>query len=147
MIVAVVLIVISGISPIGITAIASDSMHPTFSKGAGVITLKIEEEDLKEGDIISFAYDNKIVVHRIIKIEDNGLITTKGDANDDPDSPITVDKIKGEVIKDYPKIGLMVRTIKSPAGCIILLITAISLLIISFLAEEEEKKEEANEEN
>lgn len=129
----------------GIAIILSDSMEKELSVNDLVIIKKTNDYQLE--DIVAFDAGDKIVVHRIIKIEDNGLITTKGDANDDPDSPITVDKIKGEVIKDYPKIGLMVRTIKSPAGCIILLITAISLLIISFLAEEEEKKEEANEEN
>ena len=108
-IVAVVLIVISGVSPIGITAIASDSMHPTFSKGAGVITLKIEEEDLKEGDIISFAYDNKIVVHRIDSIvEEDGEIRyiTKGDANSSIDEGyVTYKDIKNKVILSIPLIG------------------------------------------
>lgn len=108
-ILAVLLLVVSGISPIGITAIASDSMHPTFSKGAGVITLKIEEEDLKEGDIISFTYDNKQVVHRIdsIEVNDNEIrYYTKGDANSSIDEGyITYKDIKNKVIFSIPLIG------------------------------------------
>lgn len=108
-IIATTLLVVSGISPIGITAIASDSMHPTFSKGAGVITLKVDKEDLKEGDIITFNHDNKKVIHRIDSIEINDKETriyTKGDANSSIDEGyITYKDIDNKIIFSIPLIG------------------------------------------
>lgn len=102
-------IVVLGITPVGITAIASNSMHPTFSKGAGVITLKTDEKDLKEGDIISFNKGNKTIVHRIdsIEISDNETrYYTKGDANTTIDEGyITYDDIENKIIASVPLIG------------------------------------------
>ena len=38
----VLFLTVIGVLPVGITAIASDSMHPVFNKGDAVITLKVE---------------------------------------------------------------------------------------------------------
>ena len=122
--------------------ILTDSMEKELSVNDLVIIKKTNDYTID--DVVAFDAGDKIVVHRIIRIDDNGIITTKGDANEDEDPSISVDKIKGEVIKSYPKIGLMIRTIKSPAGSIILLVTSVLLLIISFLAEREENKELEN---
>ena len=125
-----------------LAVILTDSMEKELSVNDLVIIKKTNDYNIN--DIVAFDAGDKIVVHRIVRIDDDGLITTKGDANDDEDPPISVDRIKGEVIKAYPKIGLIIRTIKSPAGSIILLVTSVLLLIISFLAEIEEKKELEN---
>ena len=103
------MVLVSGISPIGITAIASNSMHPTFSKGDGIITLKVKEEKLKEGDIISFNQKNKKIIHRIKKIEVIGSETryyTKGDANSNVDDGyITYKDINNKIIVSIPLVG------------------------------------------
>ena len=103
------LVLVSGITPVGITAIASDSMHPTFSKGAGVITIEVKEEKLKEGDIISFNYDNKQIVHRIDSIEVTDGETryyTKGDANTTVDEGyVTYKDINNKIVFSIPLIG------------------------------------------
>lgn len=103
------IVLISGISPVGITAVASDSMYPTFSKGAGVVTLKVKEKDLKEGDIISFNQKNKRIIHRIEKVETIEQETryyTKGDANSSIDKGyITYKDINNKIILDIPLIG------------------------------------------
>ena len=102
-------ILITGVSPIGITAIASDSMYPTFGKGSGVVTLKLKEENLKEGDIISFNKKNKKIIHRIDKIEVVGKekrYFTKGDANNVLDKDyVTFDDINDKILFSIPLIG------------------------------------------
>ena len=107
--VVVLVVVVLGITPVGITAIVSNSMHPTFSKGAGVITLKTDEKNLKEGDIISFNKSNKTIVHRIESIEisdDEIRYYTKGDANTTIDEGyITYDDIENKIIASVPLIG------------------------------------------
>lgn len=108
-VVLVLVLFVLGVMPVGITAIASDSMHPTFSKGAGVITLKVSENKLKKGDIISFRHQNKTIVHRIDsieKFEDETRYYTKGDANSSiDDGYITYDAIENKIIASIPLIG------------------------------------------
>ena len=65
-------------------AILSNSMNPTFQRGDIVIYKK--EDKIVPGDIIVFQYQNQIIVHRVIYI--NEYYITKGDANN------TVDYIK-----------------------------------------------------
>ena len=62
-------------------AILSNSMNPTFKKGDVVIYKK--EENIVLGDIIVFQYQNQIIVHRVVSI--NEYYVTKGDANNSVD--------------------------------------------------------------
>ena len=105
----VLLILISGLTPLGLTAIASNSMYPTFSKGAAVITLKVNNEKLKKGDIISFTSKNKNIIHRIEKIEvveEETRYYTKGDANTTVDyGYILSNNINSKIIFSIPLLG------------------------------------------
>ena len=62
-------------------AILSNSMKPTFERGDIVIYKK--SENIVPGDIIVFQYQNQIIVHRVISI--NEYYVTKGDANNNVD--------------------------------------------------------------
>lgn len=89
-------------------AIASNSMIPNIYKGDVVIVDKYFK-DIKQGDILAYNYDNKVVVHRVYKIiNTNGeyYIYTKGDANQDYDKyKITQDMFVGIVKAKIPLIG------------------------------------------
>ena len=89
-------------------AIASGSMEKTFSKGDVVIVDKMFN-DLNNGDIIAYYYENKIIVHRIcniIKNDDDYFVYTKGDANLEMDNyKITKDMVIGKVYYVIPLIG------------------------------------------
>lgn len=61
------------------------SMHPTISNKADLIEIIPKEEDLGVGDIIVFNCNNKLIRHRIIKIE-NETYFTKGDSNPTDDA-------------------------------------------------------------
>lgn len=108
-VIVVLFLFVTGVLPIGMTAIASDSMHPAFDKGSAVITLKVKQEELKKGDIISFYKDNKVIIHRIDSIvEEEGEIRyiTKGDANNVADDGyILYDQIKNKIVLSIPLIG------------------------------------------
>ncbi len=73
-----------GIFPYKPMAILSNSMNPTFRRGDIIIYKK--EENIIPGNIIVFKYENQLIVHRVIGI--NEYYITKGDANN------TVDYIK-----------------------------------------------------
>ena len=84
----IIVMLVSGVFSHTLVAIGSNSMVPIYERGDAVIYKKINVGELKVGDIIAFKKSDKIITHRIVKINkvNNGyLINTKGDANNTPD--------------------------------------------------------------
>ena len=104
---------IAGFLPIKPVAIMSYSMVPTFSRGAIVMSHKINKKDLnklKVGDILHYRAENGEVIHRIIDIkkdkDGNLLFQTQGDNNNVPDSNLVEeDQIIGKVSIYIPYLG------------------------------------------
>lgn len=113
----VVIIIISGITPYKFIAIASESMSPTIKKGDAVfINKNINIEDLKEKDIIAYDDGEKIIVHRVLKIED-GKIITKGDYNiTEDDIEINSENIIGKYMFKIPMVAKPTIWIKELIG-------------------------------
>jgi signal peptidase len=67
-----------------VVAVESNSMVPTFYKGDLLVLQGVLPEQLEEGNIIVFFPEGKAtaIVHRIVQINDDGTVQTKGDAND-----------------------------------------------------------------
>lgn len=92
-------------------AIASNSMSPKIKKGDIVIIEKINNnyDNLQEGQIIAYKYNNKIIVHRLTdKVTANNkyYFYTKGDANQDRDNyEIKEEMLIGVVKTKIPIIG------------------------------------------
>lgn len=101
--------------------IATGSMTPNINKGDMVVIEKLSDDEknkLKEGDIIAFNMDNKVVVHRIIKKYNTSsgvFYNTKGDNNNSPDGYLLdIDNIVGlEKFKiryiGYPTVAIFDR--------------------------------------
>ena len=70
------------------------------------------------------------------------IITTKGDANNTEDNPITIDKVLGKVTYVIENIGIIRKVITSPAVLISITITLILLGIIVIYKPKEQKVEE-----
>ena len=126
---------------IGISVVLTGSMEPTISTNDLIIVR--ETNDYEVNDIVVFQDHSSLVVHKIIRI-DGEEIVTKGDANDTEDAPISVKQIKGEVVSIIPFFGLMVKFIKSPIGIVLILAGAIVLLRLSYKKEKEEKDSDLN---
>ena len=126
---------------IGISVVLTGSMEPTISTNDLIIVR--ETNDYEVNDIVVFQDHSSLVVHKIIRIEGDQIVT-KGDANDTEDSPISVKQIKGEVVSIIPFFGLMVKFIKSPIGIVLILAGAIVLLRLSYKKEKEEKDSDLN---
>ena len=120
----------------GMAVVLTGSMEPRLSED-DLIIIK-ETNDYKIDDIVVFQDRYTLVVHRIISI-DGDTVITKGDANDSEDAPIKIDQIKGEVIKDYANVGKIVKAVKSPAGVIVLIAGAVILLRLSYKKENQSK--------
>lgn len=106
---SVIVILVSGLFKYQMIAIASNSMHPVYSRGDAVIIEKIDYKEVEEGNILVFKVNNSIVTHRVIEIKENGneyIFVTKGDNNTDIDSfPVTKDEVVGVVRNVVKYVG------------------------------------------
>lgn len=64
--------------------VLSGSMEPELPVGSIVYYKSVSEEELQPGDIVVFQTDDQFVSHRIVEINDSGIVT-KGDANENND--------------------------------------------------------------
>ena len=90
--------------------VASGSMTPEILKGDIVVIEKIKDKkDIDLGTVIAYRYDQRIIVHRLvkkIKASDGTYYYTKGDANNEIDNyKITEDMVIGIVNLRVPYIG------------------------------------------
>lgn len=94
------------------STIMSGSMEPLVSVGSVVLISPIDTDELRPGQVISFvnpADPDVRLFHRIVQINDDGTFTTKGDANDAPDStPVPPENVIGVGRILVPWIGLPV---------------------------------------
>ena len=113
--------------------VLSGSMEPTLPIGSVIYYHPVEEKDLKVGDIVTFKLkDNKTLVsHRITSI-DNGIIKTKGDANNSVDSlNLTYSSILGVDSNFYvPYVGYFIQYVNEHLYLVTLVVT---ILILEFL--------------
>ena len=119
--------------------VATGSMSGSIEVG-DVVLVKITNE-VQENDIIVFKENNSFITHRVVK-KDGDIITTKGDANNTEDSPITIDKVLGKVTGVIENVGIIRKVITSPAVLISITITLILLGIIVIYKPKEQKVEE-----
>lgn len=95
---------------IPVVAVESNSMVPTFQKGDILVLQGVDAENLIIGDIIVFEplVQETPVVHRVIQINDDGTVQTKGDANSKQlpfEMRIQETQIHGKVISIVPYLG------------------------------------------
>lgn len=85
-------------------------------------------KNVSENDVISFKSNGIVVTHRIIKI-DNDKIITKGDANNVIDKAITIDNVIGKVVYIGKGYGTILKTLSTPIVFITLFAT---ILLFSY---------------
>ena len=73
------------------------SMFPFLLPGTIIRIKRCKLSQVNKGDIILFTRDNKIVLHRCIK-RDNNMIYTKGDSLVKSDTPFSFDNYLGKLI-------------------------------------------------
>ena len=87
-------VLLVGVRLIGLQVftVLSGSMEPAYGTGSLIYVKKVDPEDIKTGDVITFMLDaDTVATHRVIEVipdeEDPEVIRfrTKGDANDSPD--------------------------------------------------------------
>lgn len=120
MLTAVLLIImyLCGIHPY---VVATGSMTPTIPEGSiCFVNHNISYDSIVIGDIISFRIGEKTqVTHRVVRIDADGLVT-QGDANKTEDtSKVVPNNYTGKTVWSVPKIGYIVKFMKSRTGKIL----------------------------
>lgn len=123
----------------GAALVLTGSMEPTF-RADDLIFVK-EADTFEVGDIVVYQSGSLLVVHRIVEITEDGIIT-KGDANNAPDEPVAPEDIKGVVLGWLPKAGPVVRLLKSPWAILVLAGGAVFLVEGSFRIQKKKDQDE-----
>ncbi|MBR6650127.1 MAG: signal peptidase I [Clostridia bacterium] len=123
----------------GASVVLSGSMEPEFSKGDLIVVA--ESDSYQKRDIVVFQDGASLVVHRIIDIDGDKIIT-QGDANATADEPIEASVIKGKVLFHIDNLGTVASFFKTPVGTVLLVVLAIALVEIPRRREKEADDEE-----
>jgi signal peptidase len=119
LVLAPVAVIASGILPYRAFVVRTGSMSPAIPSRSLVI---VEVGFYKVGQVITFHKNDELVSHRLIAINADGSLTTKGDANDSADpSPVDPGDVIGGVTGSPPGVGFWVEYLRNP------------LTIVSFL--------------
>lgn len=123
----------------GASVVLSGSMEPVLSVNDLVIIH--ETKDVSVGDIIVYQSGYSLIIHRIVSM-DGDTIITQGDANNTADKPISISDVKGKMSHHIPLIGGAIRGLKTPVGIIITLAVAILLIELSYTDDKKKDNDE-----
>ena len=124
----------------GCAVVMTGSMEPNLPVDSLIFVNK--SNDYKEGDVVVIQDYYNLVVHRIVFIDEN-IVITKGDANNSEDEPMPISSIRGEVVGHIPYIGAGVRIMKTPLGSLML----IGIVLLFWCLSNRQNSNEANDEN
>lgn len=113
----------------GIAVVLSGSMSPALELDDLIVVRKAADYVL--GDIVVYQTARGLVVHRIVAVEPEGIVT-QGDANNTADSPIDAAAIQGKVVARIPNMGRLLSVMRSPLGILSILALAFGLIELSF---------------
>ncbi len=92
------LIALTLLDYITLAVVEGTSMEPTLQSGDLVIVIKkVSAEDINVGDVIVYRRGGTLIIHRVLRVEDDTLIT-KGDNNWLPDPPVRFQSVIGKVL-------------------------------------------------
>ena len=124
--------------------IKTNSMEPTININDVIITRKVERDEIKTGDVITFMQNGEVITHRITQIDVNGEYTTKGDNNNIEDTiKIDYENIEGKHVLTIPYLGKVVQALDNKI--VFLIITLIVLIFMLITIQNQEKRENRRE--
>ncbi len=108
------------------------SMRPSIVAGDILILDRPEFSLIREGDIIAYKSitTNSIVVHRVVDVNSQGYLVTKGDNSsiNAMSEIVYKDNYLGRVVHIIPRVGIIILFMKNP---LVLIIIAVSITLAS----------------
>ena len=80
--------------------VGGGSMLPSIWPGDILEIQRVASEDLAVNDVVVFARENRLVVHRILSLNSDGdeiILITRGDRSHRSDSPVSASELLGKV--------------------------------------------------
>jgi signal peptidase len=107
--------------------VLTGSMEPEIKVGSLVVVKETPIKELNVEDIITYKTKSSLITHRIVKINENGSLITKGDANNTCDiGEINEDQLQGKVILRLNRLGTIIQTLKQNIILVILVLIGIT---------------------
>ena len=107
---------------ISLFRIDNNLMKNEINKNALVIVKKVNEKDLKEGDIIAYQVHGQTKINKIFNITDEGYKTKYNQAYYLDIETVNYNQIIGKVIVNIPVIGILLEILQSKVTSIIICI-------------------------
>ncbi|MBN2839487.1 MAG: signal peptidase I [Coriobacteriia bacterium] len=86
----------------GVLYVEGGSMQPSLFPGDLIVYRRIGHQPVR-GDLVVFRHDGALVVHRVVRVDDDGSLTMRGDANQSSDTaPVDADDVRGTVLAVLP---------------------------------------------
>lgn len=123
----------------GTSTVGSDSMEPELYRGDFIIVQ--QTDDYQEGDIVVFVKNDLLIVHQIISVVEDGVITKGTNAPSD-DGTIPLSSIYGEVVSVWAGFGGFFDFMKNKYFFIGLIILLAIIIIISAKKSKDEPPQE-----
>ena len=120
--------------PFQLFAVRTGSMAPTFGARAAVL---VHTGEYREGEPITFTHSGAVITHRLVSINPDGTLVTKGDANATPDPwVVRSGEVIGGVVGSVPALGYWLVYLKSGAGFGSVLFAVAAMVLMWPLARE-----------
>lgn len=122
--------------------VTTGSMKPTYDVDTMIIVKKVDPQEIKENDVISFysqdpSLDGAVNTHRVVSIkEENGKCSfvTKGDNNNVVDAyDVESQYLIGRVVASSKVIGKVSRLVANPLIFIPIILIPLAVILISNL--------------
>ncbi|WP_051071419.1 signal peptidase I [Ilumatobacter coccineus] len=90
------------------TVVASESMEPALQRGDTVLYSEQDLDEVGVGTVVVFDSNDVSVIHRVVDVNPDGTLVTRGDANQSNDSsPVTASELFGAGRVVVPWVGMV----------------------------------------
>ena len=134
-----VLLVTTDTLPYRAYVVQTGSMAPTIPPQSLVI---VEAGAYLVGQVVTFHRQGTLTTHRLMAVNDDGTLTTKGDANETVD-PFTVHPadVIGGVVASPPKLGFWIVYVQNPLTLGSLVVCGLSLWLVFSMDDDDDDDE------
>ncbi|OII14180.1 hypothetical protein BIU97_01580 [Curtobacterium sp. MCBA15_009] len=118
-----------------VTTVVSDSMAPGIRTGDVVAAMPAEADAVEPGRVLLVDdpdHDDRLRLHRLERVEQDGDLRLRGDANPAADrTPVDPDAVLGIGVLRFPWVGLPGVWLRTGAPVPLLLTTAVAALLLA----------------
>ncbi len=133
-------VIMIGLRIMGFTMlnVETGSMHPEIPVNTLIFVQNTDPKEIQKGDVITFVMNEQgtMATHRVVRVNSSSqTFTTKGDANNTEDPPVSFKNVVGKVKFRFPKVGYIFQMITSPDNRPVMIGIIIGMIVVVFVWE------------